>query len=510
MRRSLAFGVVAYYLLVMVPVADAQTACSRLQFQDFSTVIDAPTQITEFGTYQGPGLPAYCKIRGYISGQVGFELRMPTEDWNDRLLFQGCGGFCGSLRQIEDCNDALARGYACVTTDLGHRSTPIDGKWAYNNRRAEIDFYYRATHVTTVAAKAIIEHLSGKPPVWSYIRGCSTGGRQGLISAQRFPEDFDGVIAGAPAGVSPGGGLHLIWSALANQSVDGSSILSEADVELLHGRVLDSCDEVDGVRDGIIADPRRCEFEPDSLVCSGRKRDGCFSEEQVRVIKNIYSGAIDSEGRPAYRAVPMPGSEPHWVPAYVNDNGPPIYYLFGGDFFRYLAFDEDPGPTWNPEDFDMQRDLPRLRFMRMLNNAANPDLNAFSASGGKLILFQGWSDESVPPLSIVDYFELAQRTMGGGKAMDELVRLYMLPGVAHCGGGEGPDSVDFLTMLERWVEQGVAPGRAVASKLKSVSSGTYFPYPLEPSNVAFQWSIAPYPDEPSPLTGFDNEVSNAP
>ncbi len=478
--------------------AFSQLSCEQMRFEDFSTVMDAPTHLTAVGAVKGTGSVAYCRIEGYVSRQVGFELRVPTESWNERLLFQGCGGFCGSLRQIEDCNDALARGYACVTTDLGHKSTPIDAKWAYNNRAAEIDFYYRATHVTTLAAKAIVQRMMAKPPKRSYLRGCSTGGRQGLISAQRFPEDFDGVIAAAPAGVSSGGGLHLIWSALANKSADGAPILSERDVAAWQQHVLAACDGLDGVEDGIIADPQQCDLQPDAFVCRAGQQDGCFTKPKIEVIKKIYSGAIGLDGKPAYRSVPMPGSEPHWVPAYVRDVGPPIYYLFGGDFFRYLAFDQDAGPQWHPEDFDMARDLPRLRSMRMLNNAANPDLTAFAARGGKIILYQGWSDESVPPLGIVDYLQLATRTMGGMEKMRAFTRLYMLPGVAHCRGGVGPDSLDSLTHLERWVEQGQAPEQIVVSKLKNASVA-YPAYPLPRENIAFEWAINPYPGGGAPL-----------
>ena len=477
--------------------AAAQLSCEQVQFEDFSTVLDAPTHLTDVALVGDAALGSYCRLRGYVARQVGFELRVPTESWNQRLLFQGCGGFCGSLRQIEDCDDALQRGYACVTTDLGHKSTPIDAKWAYNNRAAEIDFYYRATHVTTLAAKAIVGRMMAKAPKRSYIRGCSTGGRQGLISAQRFPEDFDGVIAAAPAGVSPGGGLHLIWSALANQSANGAPILSEQDVLVWHQNVLKVCDGLDGVRDGIIADPQVCDPKPDDFACSATNQTDCFSNQKISVIKKIYSGAQNGDGKPIYRAVPMPGSEPQWVPSYVRDQGPPIYYLFGGDFFRYLAYDQDPGPHWRPEDFDMARDLPRLKSMRILNNAANPDLTAFANRGGKIILYQGWSDESVPPLGIVEYLELAARTMGGDEKLSEIMKLYMLPGVAHCRGGVGPDNLDALTHLEEWVELGKAPQDIVVTKLKS-SSAAYASYPLSRDSIALQWSIAPYPGGGAP------------
>ncbi len=193
----------------------------------------------------------------------------------------------------------------------------------------------------------------------------------------------------------------------------------------------------------------------------------------------------------------MYGSEPNWVPAYVRDEGPSIYYLFGGDFFRYLAFDQDPGPDWLPEDFDLAADLPRLKLMRTLNYAANPDLSEFEARGGKLILYQGWRDQSVPPLGTVDYFELAERTMGGPDAFSRMARLYMLPGVGHCRGGAGADSADFLTLIENWTENGVAPDAIEVSKLED-PDGPWPSYPLDDSNVIDTWVIEPWPGSPTP------------
>ncbi len=477
--------------------ASAQLTCAALLGEDFATTVDAPTQLIAADPVDQPGVARYCRIQGYVSPQVGFELRIPTQTWNQRLLFQGCGGFCGQLEQIEHCNDALARGYACVTTDLGHKGMPLEAKWAYNNRSAEIDFYYRATHVTTLAAKAIVERMKGQQPNRSYMRGCSTGGRQGLIAAQRFPTDFDGVIAGAPAGVSSGGALHLIWSALANKSAEGAPILAEKDVQVVEKAVLNACDAGDSAEDGIIADPTRCHFDPASLACGQGNAAGCLSDAEGQVVKKIYSGAVDEEGNSIYRGVPMPGSEAHWVPAYVRDDGPAIYYFFGGDFFRYLGFETDPGPHWRPEDFDRDRDLPRLSFMRMFNYAANPDLTTFKDRGGKIIVYQGWSDQSVAPLGTVEYWELAQRTMGGAQALSDVMRLYMLPGVQHCRGGDGADTMDLLTHLENWVERDQPPQNIVASKLKRPARNPI--YPLDPANIELQWTIEPYPGAAKPV-----------
>ncbi len=471
--------------------------CHNLAFADFSRVPDAPTQITSAADVPASGkLPTYCKVEGYIAPSVGFELRIPQSIWNGKLLMQGCGGFCGTTAMIAQCDDAVARGYACVSTDLGHKSTPIDGKWAYNNPQGEIDFYYRATHSTAQAAKAILTNAMGRDIERSYFRGCSTGGRQGLISAQRFPADFDGVIAAAPAGVSPGGGLHLIWSALANLDGDGEQILNADKIPAIHRAVVKACDSIDGLEDGLIDDPRNCTFNPESLQCGNRESGECLTKVEAEVVAKIYQGAVDSAGTPLYRAVPMPGSELNWVPAYIGVNAQPsVYYLFGGDFFRYVAFAEDPGPNWMPEDFDLDRDPSRMGYNRHLNNAASPDLRAFVARGGKLISYQGWADQSVPPLGIVDYLSDVEHFMGGKGAVSEFYRLFMLPGVAHCVGGEGPSRVDALAALEAWVENGEAPEQLIAYKLKQ-DPGSFAAAHLPPANEDVEMSrpLYPYPD----------------
>ena len=487
-----------FVVLLQTPQSQAQTLmCSAIAAQDFTMVPDAPTQIMR--TTDVPAadpLPPYCRIEGYVATSIGFEVRIPQSNWNGKLLMQGCGGFCGSYAVIAQCDDALARGYACVSTDLGHKSTPIDGKWAYNNPQGEIDFYYRATHATAQAAKAIVAVAMRQDIEKSYFRGCSTGGRQGLISAQRFPNDFDGIIAAAPAGVSPGGGLHLIWSALANLDEDGEQILPASKLPLLHDAVLKACDAIDGLEDGLIDDPRKCAFDPAEMQCRRRPRDDCFTGPEVAAIRRIYQGATDSDGKVLYRAVPMPGSEMLWSPAYIGVNGKPsVYYLFGGDFFRYVGFAEDPGPSWQPEMFDFDIDPGRMGYNRHLNYAANPDLRAFAAKGGKLISYQGWSDQSVPPLGVIDYLDDVERFMGGRDAVSDFYRLFMLPGVAHCAGGAGPSRVDSLTALEQWIEDGLAPEMLVAYKLKS-DPGDFSAAHLPPPESGIERSrpVYPYPD----------------
>lgn len=265
---------------------------------------------------------------------------------------------------------------------------------------------------------------------------------------------------------------------------------------MLHAAVIDACDDADGLTDGLIDDPRNCTFDPAALQCRSQDGDLCLTEAEVEVVNKVYQGAVDSKGLPLYRAVPMRGSELNWVPAYIGVNSQPsIYYLFGGDFFRYVAFSEDPGPSWTPEDFDFDLDPPRMGFNRHLNNAANPDLRAFVARGGKLISYQGWSDQSVPPLGVIDYLKDVENFMGGKDAVSEFYRLFMMPGVAHCVGGEGPSRVDALTALENWVEAGTAPEKLIAYKLKQ-DPGDFDVAHLPPKNedVDLTRPLYPYPD----------------
>jgi feruloyl esterase len=490
-----------------------QPRCEAVTRSDFSRVPDAPTQLTGARVIPAAGpAPAYCKVEGYVAGRIGLELRLPQSNWNGKTMFQGCGGYCGSLAQMEQCMDAIKRGYACIHTDLGHVGTATDAKWAYNNPQAEIDFYYRATHAAAQAGKAVVAQAYGRAAERHYFQGCSTGGRQGLISAQRFPEDFDGIVVGAPAGVSAGGGLHLIWSALANLDAAGRAIMSDMKVPLLVAAVMAKCDARDGLADGMIDDPRRCDFDPGELACAiGQSQDQCLSDAEINVVRKIYTGATDARSRRLYAAAPMAGSEPMWVPVFIGVNGQkPGYYDFGGDFFRYLAFAEDPGPTWRPEDFDFARDPPRMGYNRQLNDAADPDLRAFKARGGKLIAYQGWRDTSVPPLAIVDYYDLVTRVMGGRGATQDFFRLFMLPGVDHCAGGVGPSRIDLIAALEQWVENGSAPDELIAARIADdpgIVGNVYFP--LDPTSVELTRPIYPYPDVARYVGGGDpNRAEN--
>lgn len=497
------FGWVVAIIMGLASSAQAQAPdmakqCSALAATDFSNLMDAPTHVTAARAVEAAaGLPAYCQVQGYVAPAVGFEIRLPMSTWNGKFFKHGCGGFCGAILTAA-CNEPLRRGYACVASDMGHKSTALDAKWGYNNTQAEIDFGYRATHVSTVAGKAITEQFYTKAPSRSYYMGCSTGGRQGYVSAQRFPYDFDGIIAGAPVNDETGAGMQLLWNVVVNRDKDGKQILSAEKAKLVNEAVIAKCDMQDNLQDGIIGDPRTCGFDPAELQCKGRDGANCLTAAQVDVVRKIHEGPRNSSGKLLYTGGALKGSELNWIDNYISrDGSESTYWKFMGDLFRYIGFMPDPGPEWSPKDFNFDRDYKRLGMMETMYSGMNPDLRKFKANGGKMISYQGWADQSVVPLNVVDYYELAERTMGGRAATQEFYRLFMLPGVNHCRGGVGADAIDYITALEAWVEKGQAPDSLTAHHVTPEASAKYAPtnyyHPLPADEIEFSRPVYPYP-----------------
>lgn len=475
--------------------------CQALAAADFSALPDSPTTISSAQFVPAGGdLPAYCRVEGIVAPQVGFEVRLPVDSWNGKFLMQGCGGMCGSIN-MPGCEDALARHYAVTHTDMGHKGSASYARWGYNNRQAEIDFGYRATHVTAVAAKAIIARYYGKPHRYAYFRGCSTGGRQALVEAQRFPDDFDGIIAAAPVLDETGdAALHLLWSGRAGLGADGRPALTSAKIPAIRKAVLGACDGLDGFKDGIIQDPTQCRWSPRAIRCAGAETDACLTDAQIAAVDRLYDGATDSKGRKLWHGGMQRGSEHQWAPAFLAPEGKSALINAPGgmisDVLRYLTFFDDPGPSYDPATFDFDRDPPRMAMMEAFYTAMNPDLSAFKARGGKLLMFHGWDDLEVPPTLSIAYYDSMQARMGGRAATQSFARLFLLPGVAHCRRGPGPDAVDELSYLEAWVERGVAPDSVLAEHLKVEQSYLGLPrlrFPL--AEGASDWSrpVYPYP-----------------
>lgn len=476
--------------------------CRRLETADLSGIQDAPVQVTEAKLVEAiDGLPARCQVRGYVSPQVGFELQLPATAWNGKFIELGCGGFCGSIEQ-ERCRDPLRRGYACITSDMGHsgRQNSGDALWAYNNLQAKVDWGYRGPHVIAVAGKAITQRYYNRPADKAFFNGCSTGGREGLVEAQRFPWDFDGIVAGAPSINFTAIAMAQLWASLAVRDNHGNSLLSQANAQLVHNAVLAQCDLDDGVRDGVVGNPRECRFDPTSLVCKGEEKPGCLTSEQVAAVKKIYAGPFTSS-ESNFSGGFMPGSELGWQGVYFSaDGGPGFLLWYDTQKFRYAAFFPEAGPGWKPADLDFAHDFKRFGVMESLYSATNPDLRQFKRNGGKLLVYQGWNDQLEPPAAITDYYETAERVLGSRSATQAFFRLFMVPGMNHCIGGEGAWAIDYLSYLEDWVERGKAPSAIIGahitlpdepSKVHELLQNLHFP--LRASDVSFTRPVYPYP-----------------
>lgn len=412
-------------------------------------------------------LPEYCSVVGVISPAVHFEVRMPPS-WNGKMYFRGNGGFGGHI--VFDTSLGLSRGYATVATDLGHQSPDIgDASWALDNRPAEIDFGYRAVHVSSVVGKIIIRTYYGSLPKHSYFEGCSNGGRLGLQEAERYPEDFDGIIAGAPDMDFTGLMINFNWDMQSQHATDTSTDLTPEKAALIGGAVLAACDGIDGLVDGLIDDPRKCHFQPSSLLCKAGDAPNCLTQPQVEALEKIYSGPHTSDGKRIYPGFARGGETPDasfngfdaWL---INTpDSPSGAFAFQDQFFRYLAFkDDNANFYWGNFDFDT--DPQRTTFMGTILNATNRSLADFNRAGGKLLMYQGWSDFAMTPFRTIEFYESVQRELGV-KRTDNFARLFMAPGMFHCSDGPGPNDFDYLTATERWVEKGIAPNSIVAQHL---------------------------------------------
>ncbi len=480
--------------------ADPARACSALASFDFSRVPDAATRIASAAPVAAlDDQPALCRVIGYVATDVGIEIRLPESTWNGKLYHAGCGALCGSTALVFDelkaANEALARGYAVVASDMGHRGvSATDALWARGNLAAQIDFGYRATHVATLAAKAIVERFYGSPPQRSYFEGCSTGGRQALLLAQRFPADFDGIVAGCPVLSNAAQAVHVAWSARANLDARGQPVLKNEQLPLVHAAVLAACDARDGVKDGVVADPRACNFDPNSMRCKARSKADCLTPAQVDTVRKLYQGARNSRGEPLTSGGVPVGSELQWADAFVAvGEQVPFEEKLANEYLANLGLFDASARPLSVRDLNFDRDPQRLVLTDALSNAANPDLRAFRARGGRLILHQGWADPSTAGTASLDYYETVTRVIGSPERTQEFARLYLLPGVGHCGGGKGAAVVDYLTALERWVERGEAPDVLVGYHIRGEVDPGAARFPIDPAQVDFTRAYYPHP-----------------
>ena len=418
-------------------------------------------------------LPAHCKIVATIKptqgSNIGVEYRLPVADkWNGKFLGLGGGGFGGVIRDPQFA-DGLAKGYASAQTDIGHKETkgPLDASWAMKAKGVPdtdtvTDYAWRSVKLMTSVGKELVEKFYGDKPKLSYWNGCSTGGRQGLVFAQRYPEEYDGIIAGAPVYTAR---LQLGGVVRTNELLKrpGSEFTKEA-LPVINNAVLGQCDAQDGLKDGYLTDPTKCKFDPSKLACQPGQTQGCLSEPQAEAVKTIYKGSGVYPGT-------MPGGEMDWADRYAKIE----HRSIGADMAKYMVFLD---PNYDPKTFMSDKDLEAWDTapVSVEGNAGNPEINAFIKRGGKLLLWHGFNDPGPSPLSTIDYYEKAKAFIGA-KSMDSM-RLFMVPGTYHCRGGPGPNQFDALTAMENWVEKGIAPQSIKAENKELKFSRPLCPYPL--------------------------------
>ena len=439
----------------------------------------------------GPGtVPAHCDVRGVIrpsrDSNIKFALWLPAASaWNAKYRQEGNGGWAGAINTAAFA-EPLRRGYAVAGTDNGHEGGG-GADWAIGHPEKLIDFGYRAVHETAVQSKAIIRAFYGRDPERSYFAGCSDGGREALMEAQRFPEDFNGILAGAPANNWSRLFTAFVWNERALLATPDSAI-PPAKLPVIQRAVMASCDRLDGVADGLIEDPRACTFDPAVLVCKGADAADCLSKAQVDALQQIYQGPRNPRTQERLFVGQPPGTEavPGGWGAWITPANPAgaIQFMFGNSYYGAAVFEN---PNWNFRMLDFDRDV-RIGDAKAgpVLNATSPDLRSFRASGGKIIQYHGWGDAAIPAPSSIEYYETVRtflstypdaRTPGAPPAED-FYRLFLVPGMGHCGGGSGASSFgnggggaatsrdperDIFTALERWVEQDVAPARLVGT-----------------------------------------------
>jgi feruloyl esterase len=428
--------------------------CVKLQSTDFSLAEDAPAEITAATPVKGSGaVPDTCVVEGVVWPNVRFRVELPLTGWNSKMLVVGSGGQAGVITTAADYDKhrmnsraLLPQGYAFVGHDSGHSAAGT--KWGWHNPSATIDFGFRAGHVAGLIGKTVLKAFYGQSPARSYYHSCSNGGREALMMAQRYPWDYDGIVAGAPSLAYSG--LFLRFYAFVELMKDRSpNGFDGRAAGVLHRSVLEQCDALDGRKDGIIEDPRRCKIDFHRVQCKQDGAENCLTAHQMEIARQIYEGPLRADGSQIAQSSAMPGSELTW-----EDWGTST---FPAEVLRYLAFDPAPGPGWTPDPAKLGDYARRMGLMDSLFSAVNPDLRQFKSHGGKLLSYYGWNDAMGGFRENVDYYEMVERVMGGPENTLDFYRLFMIPGMNHCGGGDGASAFDYVGVLDNWIEQGNAP-----------------------------------------------------
>lgn len=524
-RQSTIIGV-ALALLGSCGQVLAKQSCERLAYLKLANTTISGAHTVAAGTFVSPlpagqdsaavsfrALPAFCRISATIrptkDSDIKVEVWMPAEGWNGKFRGIGNGGFAGSIGYA-GIAAVLRQGYATASTDTGHVSPEgTDSRWALGHPEKVTDFGYRAIHEMTRFAKAAIKAFYGNAPRRSYFGSCSNGGRQALMEAQRFPTDYDGILAGAPANFW----THLFDRALAGAQVttkDEASYIPASKLPVIARAVNAACDAQDGVVDGILNDPRQCHFDPEILLCKQNNSAECLTTQQVATLKQLYVGPDDAKGHKIFPDY-LPGAEDGpggWEP-WITGSAPgkSLLFAFSTGYFSNMVY-ENPGWNYKTAELSEAVQANDAKLATILN-ATDPNLTAFKARGGKLILYHGWNDPAISALNTIDYYTSVVNRMGA-RETDEFVKLYMVPGMQHCGGGPGPDSFgengptenadpqhNIQSALEQWVEQAIAPSSIIATKYVKDDSQTRvnMTRPLCPYPQTARWTGAGSTDD---------------
>ncbi len=499
--RSFAIVLAAVFAgLTAIPSASARSCedLASLKLPDATITSAATVGAGQYPVPRGPGadmqgpfdrgtdpaaLPAFCRVQITAQPAIKIEVWMPASGWNGKFEAVGNGGKAGSM-SYSAMVTALRAGYATSSTDTGHSGSGNDTRWAFNQPGLIADFAYRAVHEMTTAAKAVISSYYGKGPSSSFFNGCSTGGRQGLMEAQRYPDDYNGILSGDPVINYTHLQAAHFSIALRTRKIPGSYFGLDK-LPAINQASLAACDANDGVRDGVIEDPLRCNFRknPSVPLCKGEESSACMTATQLETLKGIYAGYRDPQGKVAYGGF-MPGHETGWN-LFLLDGADPAKPFTDASavgavgFFKFFVFDD---PNWNFLTWNYDKDMAFAdKKLASEINATNPDLKSFRAHGAKLLLYHGWTDPGASPLETVDYYDSMVASVSGTKVespgeetpafihhiedTENFARLFMAPGMDHCAGGPGPNVFDAFGALANWVEKGEAPSKIVAAHI---------------------------------------------
>ena len=492
-----------------IPIrAHAGSPCESLKSTQLPNTTITGAGVVEAGAFTAASargfdyktLPAFCRVQGVVApsadSHIEFEVWMPSAGWNGRYQGVGNGGFAGEI-SYPQMAAALTAGYATASTDTGHKASGIDAQWALGHPEKIVDYGHRAIHETADKAKTLIRAFYGDPAKHSYFSGCSNGGRQALMEAQRYPDDYDGIIVGAPAADFTR--TAALFASNLPAMADRASYVPASKYAAIESAVVAACDARDGAKDGVISEPTTCAFDPAVLLCRDADSDSCLTAAQVATMRRVYAGLRSANAQNAFPGF-VPGAESGpggwglWVSGAKPDSS--LQYAFGTQFFKNMVYKD---PSWDYHTFNLERDLKAADdAVGAILNATNPDLSTIRKRGGKMIVYHGWGDAALPPTATIDYHKRVIAKLGQTET-DSFLRTYMMPGVQHCFGGPGADSVGVLpgmlpaepdparnmsAALVQWVEQGVAPSVIVATKYKGQTAA---------EGIAFTRPLCPYP-----------------